>query len=146
MMLPSFFYDVRLRSIILWVTDMLVLFASYLYATNPENLRKSLAKIDLSHLDPEIDPFEMLYPMLVTTTVMAIAIVVVFHTVTFYQSYRRKRAAVAYVKIYSALAAVSILAWVLYNFEGKSMWALIPLAFYTGVFIAEKIPSDKQAQ
>lgn len=152
--MPNFFNDIRLRTITLWVTDMLVLLASYFYVTNPDYVKQHLAKMDITRINPDLDPsmiqspelFEMIYPMLVTGMLMTIAVVVVIHTFAFYQSYRRKKPAVAYVKIYSALAAAALFIWLLYNLNGKGVLVLIPMASYACVFMAEKKSNDIPAR
>lgn len=145
-MINNFFYDNKKRHIILWVTDMSIAIASYFYLTNPAYLQKTLEKVDISQINPELDPqalqspefLQLLQQMMIVVALLTIGIIVILHTLAFYQCYLRKKAAIAYVKVYSALAAVSLLIWFLYNFHLRNIWILVPLAVYSLVFMAEK--------
>lgn len=127
---------------------MLLAVASYFYMTNPVYITNILRKTNFALLRPDIDPEVFQSPVfheLVITIVPYVAFVVigffaVVHTIAFYRCYKRKRAAIAYVKIYSFLACVSLCVWLLYNFSVVGLLILIPAAIYGFVFAAERQP------
>lgn len=148
MNMPALFLDHAKRNLILWATDMVVAIASYFYVTNPFYIQKVIDGIDFATLRPDVDPqffmspvfSEFVHQMVGIVAIMTIAIIVVFHTWAFYRCYQRKTAAIAYVKIYTFLAAVSLLVWFVYNLHFKSILILIPAAIYICVFMAERQP------
>lgn len=136
----------KIRHIILWLADLSLAIISYFYLTNPKYIEGFIAKIDLSQIQSDFDPqfyqspefFELMQKMMATTAALALGIIVLMHSLAFYLSYRRKRGAVAYVKIYCFLAAFSLLMWLIFNFELSSLWVLAPLLIYSWGFWAEK--------
>ena len=146
MQIPEIFLDNKKRNLILWLTDMIVAIASYFYMTRPEYIKRTIESLDITTLRPDLDPeivsspefFELLQRMVMVVAVLTIAIIVLLHTWAFYKCYLRKKSAIAYVKIYSFMAAISLLMWLLYNFQIQNLWILAPTAIYTAVFYFEK--------
>jgi len=146
MKIPLIFLDNKKRNLILWITDMTLAIASYFYVTNPVYIQKVIAGIDFATLRPDLEPealqsaefFELIYKMTNMVAILTIAIIALLHTVVFYRCYLRKTAAIAYVKIYSILAALSLLMWFVYNIHVKSFLILIPTVIYVLIFLAEK--------
>lgn len=144
--IPLIFQDNKKRNFILWLTDMLVAMASYFYMTRPEYLKRTIDNLDMATLRPDLDPefvnspefFALMQRMVMVVAILTIAIIVILHTWAFYKCYLRKKSAIAYVKIYTVLAAVSLLMWFLYNFHIRNVWILIPTAVYILVFVNEK--------
>lgn len=144
--IPLIFQDNKKRNFILWLTDMLVAMASYFYMTRPEYLKRTIDNLDMATLRPDLDPefvnspefFALMQRMVMVVAILTIAIIVILHTWAFYKCYLRKKSAIAYVKIYTVLAAVSLLMWFLYNFQIRNVWILIPTAVYILVFVNEK--------
>lgn len=151
MKILAIFSDNKKRNLILWLTDMIIAIASYFYMTRPEYVKRTIDGLDIATLRPDLDPvmiaspefFELMQRMVMVVAIMTIAIIVILHTWAFYKCYLRKKAAIAYVKIYSVLAAVSLLLWFLYNFHYRNVWILIPTVIYTLVFLKEKQTSVK---
>lgn len=149
---PALFLDHKKRNLILWLTDMTVAIASYFYITNPLYIQGVLAKMDLAAIRPDIDPEvfaspffqEYMFKVISVVAILTITVIAIFHTVAFYKCYKRKHAAIAYVKIYSALAALSLVMWFLYNVSALHALILIPAAIYMCVFLAEKQPCTEQ--
>ncbi|MES2802706.1 MAG: hypothetical protein V4654_09465 [Bdellovibrionota bacterium] len=147
----AIFSDNKKRNLILWLTDMIVAIVSYFYMTRPEYIKRTIDGLDIATLRPDLDPaiiespyfFELMQRMVMVVAVMTIAIIVILHTWAFYKCYLRKKTAIAYVKIYSFMAAFSLLLWFLYNFHYRNVWILIPTAIYTFVFLKEKQTSAK---
>lgn len=152
MKIPSVFLDNKKRNLILWLTDMTVAIVSYFYLTNPFYIQNVLDKMDLAAIRPDIDPQvfaspffqEYMFKMISMVAILTITVIAVFHTIAFYKCYKRKRAAIAYVKIYSVLAALSLVMWFLYNVSAFNALILIPAAIYTCVFLAERQPRSEQ--
>lgn len=152
MTLPSIFFDHKKRNLILWLTDMTVAIASYFYMTNPFYVSQVLERMDFAAIRPDIDPEVFQSPffqefMLQTISIVAIvtiALIALLHTLAFYKCYQRKAAAIAYVNVYSCLAAVSLVMWFLYNISLLNMLILIPAAVYTCVFLVERQPRSPQ--
>lgn len=142
------FVDHKVRNLTLWVTDMLLAGASYFYLTNPSYIRKILDSTDFATLRPDIDPelfkspqfYEMVGSIVPLVALVFIGLLAVIHTLAFYNCYLRKRAAIAYVKVYCFLAAFSLVIWLLYNFQFKNLIILIPAAIYAMVFMVERQP------
>lgn len=151
MKIPIVFLDHKKRNLILWFTDILVAFASYFYMTRPEYIQRLLQGLDLVTLRPDLDPevlaspefFDLIQRMVMVVSILTVAIVVLLHTWVFYRCYLRKKAAIAYVKVYSFLAAFSLLMWLFYNFHYQNFWILVPTAIYVLVFLTEKQPTVK---
>lgn len=128
---------------------MILAIASYFYMTNPIYISKLLNGMDLAALRPDVDPEVFQSPVFhefVITVVPYVAFVVIgfvalIHTIAFYRCYLRKPAAIAYVKVYSFLAVVSLVMWFFYNVSAKNILILIPAAIYGFVFAAERQPS-----
>lgn len=157
MKIPSIFLDHKKRNLILWLTDMTVAIASYFYMTNPLYVQRVLDGMDFAAIRPDVDPQifqspifqEYMFRVISIVVILTIAVIALFHTVTFYKCYQRKRPAIAYVKIYSFLAAFSLVMWFLYNVSLLHALILVPAVIYTCVFFAEKQPqltSAKSAQ
>lgn len=152
MKIPAVFLDNKKRNLILWLTDMIVAIASYFYITNPFYIQRVLEGMDLAAIRPDIDPQifqspifqEYMFRVISIVAILTIAVIALFHTLTFYKCYQRKRAAIAYVKIYSFLAAFSLVMWFLYNVSLLHSLILIPATVYTYVFLAEKQPRSEQ--
>lgn len=146
MQTPKIFLDNKKRNLILWITDMALAIASYFYVTNPVYIQKVIGEIDFAAIRPDLDPealqstefLELIYKMTNTVAILTIAIIALLHTIAFYRCYLRKPAAIAYVKIYSILAALSLVMWFVYNIHLKSLLILIPAVIYVYVFLAEK--------
>lgn len=151
MKIPAIFLDHQKRNLILWVTDMTVAIASYFYVTNTFYIQKVIDGIDFATLRPDIEPevfassmfSDMVHQMVSVAAIMTIAIIALFHSWAFYRCYLRKPTAIAYVKIYSFLAALSMVMWFIYNLQLKNVFILIPTAIYTLVFLKEKQTSAK---
>lgn len=146
MKIPSFFLDHKNRNLILWLTDMSVAIGSYFYMTNPVYVQKVLNGMDFATIRPDIDPeifqspvfHEYMFKVISIVVVITIALIAFLHTLAFYKCYQRKTAAIAYVKIYSFLAAFSLVIWFFYNVSILHFLILIPAAVYTFVFLVEK--------
>lgn len=146
MNIPVIFHDHKKRNLILWLTDMTMAIVSYFYVTDPFYFQSVMNRIDFATLRPDMDPalfqspmfFEFMFQVMSVVSVITIGIIVLFHSLAFYRCYLRKSVAIAYVKIYSFLAAVSLMVWFIYNIELKNILILIPAAIYTLVFFAEK--------
>lgn len=146
MNIPVIFHDHKKRNLILWLTDMTMAIVSYFYVTDPFYFQSVMNRIDFATLRPDMDPalfqspmfFEFMFQVMSVVSVLTIGIIVLFHSLAFYRCYLRKSVAIAYVKIYSFLAAVSLMVWFIYNIELKNILILIPAAIYTLVFFAEK--------
>lgn len=127
---------------------MTLAIASYFYITNPFYIQNVLSGIDLATLRPDVDPevfaspvfLEFMITVIGYTAIFTIGVIALFHTIMFYRCYLRKTAAIAYVKIYSALAAASLVMWFLYNVGFYNSLILIPALVYTCVFLAERQP------
>lgn len=154
---PALFLDHKKRNLILWLTDMTVAIASYFYMTNPLYVQSVLEGMDFTALRPDVDPQvfqspvfqEYMFRVISIVVILTIAVIALFHTITFYKCYQRKSAAIAYVKIYSFLAAFSLVMWFLYNVSFLHALILVPAVVYACVFFAEKQPklsSAKSAQ
>ncbi len=146
MNMPAVFLDHRKRNLILWLTDMTMAIVSYFYVTDPFYFQSVMDRIDFATLRPDMDPemfqspvfFEFMFQVMSVVSVLTIGIIALFHTLAFYRCYLRKPVAIAYVKIYSFLAAVSLLLWFIYNVELKNILILVPATIYTLVFLAER--------
>jgi len=140
------FQDHKKRNLILWLTDMTLAIVSYFYVTDPFYFQSVIERIDFATLRPDIDPvmfqspvfFEFMFQVMSVVSILTIAIIALFHTLVFYRCYLRKPVAIAYVKIYSFLAAFSLLLWFIYNLQLKNILILIPAMIYTFVFLTEK--------
>lgn len=127
---------------------MVMAIASYYYITDPFYIQHILNGIDFATLQPEVDPevFTTPYFVELVHTVMSflvpliIGAIIIFHTVAFYRSYLRKRAAIAYVKFYSFMAALSLVMWFVYNVSLKNSLIVIPAVIYAMVFKVERQP------
>ncbi|AZZ35647.1 hypothetical protein CIK05_02150 [Bdellovibrio sp. qaytius] len=152
--ISEIFSDNKKRNLILWLTDMIVAIASYFYMTRPEYLKRTIDNLDIATLRPDLDPnfvnspefFALMQRMVMVVAILTIALIVILHTLAFYKCYLRKKSAIAYVKIYSMMAAVSLLLWFLYNFHIRNIWILIPTAIYALVFVNEKQTNAKSVQ
>lgn len=146
MNMPSVFLDHRKRNLILWLTDMTMAIVSYFYVTDPFYFQSVMDRIDFATLRPDVDPalfqspvfFEFMFQVMSVVSVLTIGFIALFHTLAFYRCYLRKSVAIAYVKIYSFLAAFSLLLWFVYNIELKNILILVPATIYTLVFFAER--------
>lgn len=146
MKIPALLLDHGKRNFILWLTDMTVAIASYFYVTNPFYIQSVIDGIDFAVLRPDVDPAifsspvfsEFVYEITSIIAFVTIAIIAVFHSWAFYRCYLRKPTAIAYVKIYSFLAALSMVMWFIYNLHLKSLFILVPALIYTFVFLAER--------
>lgn len=152
MKIPAVFFDHKKRNLILWLTDMTVAIASYFYITDPFYISQVLERMDFAAIRPDIDPEvfqspffqEFMFQMISIVAIVTIALIAFLHTIAFYKCYQRKTAAIAYVKVYSCLAAVSLVMWFLYNISLFNMLILIPAAIYTFVFMVERQPRSPQ--
>ena len=153
MNIPASFQDHKKRNLILWLTDMTLAVVSYFYVSNPAYIQSVISRIDFAALRPDLDPivftspefFELIQRMVNTVAILSITIIALIHTIAFYRCSLRKRGAIAYVKIYSIMAALSLVFWLAYNVSAKNALVLIPAAIYTLVFLVEKQPSAKSA-
>lgn len=147
----EFFSKNKERNLILWLTDMTVAIASYFYMTRPDYIRRTIAGLDLAALRPDLDPsfvdspefFQLMQRMVMITAILTIAIIVILHSWAFYKCYLRKKSAIAYVKIYSFMAALSLVLWFVNNLHISNVWILIPAAIYGLVFYNERQTSVK---
>lgn len=153
MQIHALFLSNKKRNLILWLTDLTVAIASYFYLTNPFYIEKILHQIDFAAIRPDVDPeiftspvfFEYMYMVISLVSLLTIAVIVVLHTLVFFKCYQRNRAAIAYVKIYCVLAAVSLIFWFVNNVSAMASLILLPTLIYLLVFFAERRPAQAAA-